>query len=174
MKQTRKRHFILLSLALMALSVLFHGCETAESYAAEKDVEPSASPSSNDRRDNDRYNPDVGGGAAQPGAVNPQITWDTSIQNYSLTIDPPNPTISQNSNSVTLTVKNPKPGCTYRWEVKDANLGKTDPQSADGQQCIYTGTRFTGQQQEVRVTEFRNNIKTSNYGWARVTHQAAP
>ena len=180
-------------IAAAALSSLFQGCESAESYAAETNVKADENNDSNNDSNNGNNNgndsgnggggnngndPGNGGGGGdttKPSATTPSLTWDTSVQVYKLTITPQISTITQNGNvTVALTVGNPTPGLTYEWIAKDSALGKIakDQQVAGGTRAIYTGTVFTGARQEIRVVEFQNGNKTASYGWAQVTQKA--
>ena len=168
-------------IALLALSSLIQGCESAESFAAETGVEPGEGGGSNNGNNADiggggtGGNGTGGGGTTRPDSTSSSLTWDTSTQVYKIKINPQTSTITQNGNpTVSLTVANPVSGHTYEWIAKDADLGSIakDPQTADGSKCTYSGTTFTGARQEIRVAEFLNNTKTTNYGWAQVTQTA--
>jgi len=165
-------------IALLALSSLIQGCESAESFAAETGVEPSEGGGSNNngsQTGGPTGGTGSGGGTTRPDSTSSSLTWDTSIQVYKIKINPQTSTITQNGNpTVSLTVANPVSGHTYEWIAKDADLGSIakDPQTADGSKCTYSGTTFTGARQEIRVAEFLNNTKTTNYGWAQVTQTA--
>lgn len=165
-------------IALLALSSLIQGCESAESFAAETGVEPSEGGGSNNngsQTGDPTGGTGSGGGTTRPDSTSSSLTWDTSIQVYKIKINPQTSTITQNGNpTVSLTVANPVSGHTYEWIAKDADLGSIakDPQTADGSKCTYSGTTFTGARQEIRVAEFLNNTKTTNYGWAQVTQTA--
>lgn len=149
MKRTRQRHVLFLTIAILALSALFQGCESAESYAAEKDIPADMA----------NHNGENNGGSGgdfeyRALAINPPSAEHTSVGN------------------LTVFEVAARAGYTFSWTVSDNTLGTVSPST--GTRVTYSTRRIpsTGTLvQTITVIGTRSGSNIRYRGTATVTHQ---
>ena len=177
MKRSRQRHLLFISIALLALSSLIQGCESAESFAAETGVEPGEGGGSNNGNNADIGGGGTGGNGTGGGGTNnsndPTFNQSSVV---AFTLSPENATISPNEPRKRFTVPKPLSGYVYTWELDNDSIGELTPDSSvsNGTAYYYQGTEFPagGAKQNIFVVGKRSGSNVRHEGRATVTHQA--
>ena len=150
-------------IALLALSSLIQGCESAESFAAETGVEPSDGGDSNNGSDNGGNDPDNGGGGTGGG---------TDYEYRNLAVSPPS-AVHTSAGNFTIFEVAQQAGYTYSWTLSDPTWGSVAPST--GTRVTYSTRTIPGsgtQVQTLTVTGIRSGSNVRYRGTATVTHQA--
>jgi len=175
MKRSRQRHLLFFSIALMALSFLFQGCESAESYASETGVEAGENGGGNGGGNPDTGGGGTGGGGTGGGTNNSNDPTFNPSSVDAFYLEPKETTISRNERK-RFTIPSPRSGYAYTWRLENGSIGELtrDSTVSTGTAYYYQGTEFPagGATQKILVVGTLSGSNIRHEGRATVTHQA--